>query len=130
MTWYLQLLQLPIQKSIIITGSSGIGKTTWALTNSPKPCLLVSHMDQLKKFDASKHKSIIFDDMDFKHMPLTAQIHLTDSEQPRAIHVRYGIVTIPSGVTKIFTCNNYPFEFHPAIERRTKHIKADTTIIE
>jgi len=130
MTWYLQLLQLPETKSIILTGTTGIGKTTWALSRSPKPALLVSHMDQLKKFNPTIHKSIIFDDMNFQHLPVTAQIHLVDNDQSRAIHVRYGIVTIPHGITKIFTCNEYPFTYHEAIERRTKHINANNTIIE
>lgn len=130
MSWYLQLLQLPTShKSIILTGSTGIGKTTWAIKNSPKPSLLVSHLDQLKNFRTSIHKSIIFDDMDFKHFPVTAQIHLTDSEQARAIHIRYGIVTLPRNIVKIFTCNEYPFSMHEAIARRVKHINANESII-
>lgn len=130
MSWYLQVLQLPTShKSIIITGSTGIGKTTWAIKNSPKPSLLVSHLDQLKNFRPTIHKSIIFDDMDFKYIPVTAQIHLTDSNQPRALHIRYGIVTLPPNIVKIFTCNEYPFSMHEAIMRRVKHIDANETII-
>lgn len=130
MSWYLQCLQLPTShKSIILTGSTGIGKTTWAIKNSPKPSLLVSHLDQLKRFNPAIHMSIIFDDMDFKHVPITAQIHLTDSEQPRPIHIRYGIVTLPRNIVKIFTCNEYPFSMHEAVARRVKHINANETII-
>lgn len=130
MSWYLQCLELPTTKTVVLTGATGIGKTTWALTRAPKPTLLVSHMDQLKKFKPGIHKSIVFDDMSFHHLPVTGQIHLTDNEQARAIHVRYGIVTLPAGLTKIFTCNEFPFTSHSAIDRRIKWIRGDSSIIE
>lgn len=129
MSWYLQCLQLPTSKCVVLTGATGIGKTTWALKNSPKPCLVVTHLDQLKKFQPTVHQAIIFDDMSFHHLPVTSQIHLTDNDLPRAIHIRYGTALIPANVTKIFTCNDYPFSMHEAIQRRVKHINANETII-
>lgn len=110
--------------SIVVIGDTGVGKTTWATARAPKPALLVSHMDQLKNFRPSYHKSIIFDDMSFQHLPTTGQIHLVDYHQPRAIHIRYGTVTLPKETVKIFTCNELPFTDHPAIRRRIHIINA------
>lgn len=107
------------EKTMILWGKSGIGKTTWAIRNMPKPILLVTHLDELKKYNPKKHKSILFDDMDFKHLPLQTQIHLVDQDIPRSIHVRYGVARIPARVPKVFTCNDYPFVREPPIERRT-----------
>lgn len=116
----LRTYQLPINhKSFILLGPAGCGKTTYAKTVCEKPALFVTHLDVLKEFNAATHKSIIFDDMDFRHMPRVSQIHIVDTENPRAIHRRYGITTIPSNITKYFTCNEYPFIEDAAIKRRT-----------
>ena len=107
--------------TLLIIGESGIGKTTWAKRMMPKPILFVSHMDDLRKFKLSYHKSILFDDVKISHMPETAQIHLLDTENPRSIHVRYGTVRIPARTPKVFTCNTYPVTYElPAIKRRTQ----------
>lgn len=106
----------------VVVGPSGCGKTTWAKQRSPKPALFVSHIDDLKCFRPNFHKAIIFDDMDFKHLPTTCQIHLVDQQDPRSIHVRYGTVKLPADLCKIFTCNEFPFVEHEAIRRRIKEI--------
>ena len=108
-------------KSTIIIGPSGMGKTVFAKTKSAKPALFVSHIDDLRQL-GPQHKSIIFDDMVFKHMPIQAQIHLVDRFEPRSIHVRYGTVKIPAGIEKWFTCNEQPFNDHEAIRRRINQI--------
>lgn len=108
--------------NIVLIGPSGCGKSTWAKYRAPKPALWVTHLDDLKKFNRKVHKSIIFDDMSFVHLPEQSQIHLVDPYDQRSIHVRYGTVTIPAGVPKIFTGNVYPFtevgEHAQAIRRR------------
>lgn len=104
--------------SFVLIGPSGCGKSTWAKRVAPKPALFVSHVDDLRKYNADVHKSIIFDDMDFNHWPRTAQIHLVDQHDVRSINVRYGTVTIPAGTPKIFTSNLPPFTMDPAIDRR------------
>jgi len=106
-------------------GPAGCGKTTIAIQYATKPSLFVTHMDILKQFKPGFHKSIIFDDVSFAHLPRETNISIVDTEQPRAIHVRYGVAEIPNGVEKWFTANRYPFilgatRFDPAIERRTK----------
>lgn len=109
-------------KTIVIIGPTGVGKTVFAKTKCAKPALFCSHMDDLKHFRANFHKSIIFDDMSFKHMPRTGQIHLTDLYETRSIHVRYGVARIPAGIERWITCNEDPLDDHEAIRRRINKI--------
>mgnify|MGYP002795111197 CR=1 FL=1 len=88
----------------ILWGESGIGKTEFATALLPG-ALMVSHMDDLKHFDPDLHSGIIFDDVDVKHFPRNAQIHLMDQTKDRSIHIRYGCGFIPKGTKKIFTTN-------------------------
>lgn len=106
--------------SCILVGPTGCGKTVWAKRNAPKPALMVSHIDQLRDFNPAVHKSIIFDDMVFKHFPVQSQIHLVDQYEDRAIHCRYNTALIPKKTPKIFTCNERPIDVHPAINRRIR----------
>lgn len=108
--------------SLVLIGPAGCGKTTWAKRNLPKPILFVTHIDRLKDYDKNYHRSILFDDMDFSHIPRTAQIELVDRENPRDIHRRYGITNIPAGVPKCFTGNDRMFLDDPAINRRIRLI--------
>lgn len=111
-------------KALVLIGDSGVGKTTWAKTNIPKPCLFVTHIDELKLFRKGFHVSILFDDVSFKHYPIPAQIHLVDYFDHRSIHVRYGTASIPAGVVKFFTCNELPIDAsHPAVARRIKVVR-------
>ncbi len=91
--------------SHIIWGRPGGGKTQFALAHFKHP-FFVRHIDDLKKFDQSFHDGIVFDDMDFLHYPRTAQIHLTDIDQPSSINVKHGTATIPANTKKIFCTNN------------------------
>lgn len=114
------------RKALILKGASGCGKTTWAKIHAPKPCLFVSHIDQLKKFVCGYHVSIIFDDVSFTHFPRVAQIHLLDFDNVRAIHCRHAVAHIPSGIHKIFTCNEWPVvRGDDAIERRIKCVNIE-----
>nr|QKI28984.1 Rep [Forsythia suspensa CRESS virus] len=111
-------------KCLLLIGDSGIGKTTWCKKNMPKPCLMVTHLDDLKRFEPGVHTSILFDDVSIKHLPDTSQIHLVDYENPRSIHIRYGVARIPSGIVKAFTCNTIPVNIDmPAISRRCQMVR-------
>lgn len=110
----------PIIKSLILWGDAGIGKTEWAKTLLPN-AIFVSHIDDLRNYDVNVHEGIIFDDMNFGHMPRTAQIHLLDYDNPRSIHVRYGTCRIPHGTKKIFTTNvagGFIFDLNDSAIRR------------
>jgi len=108
-------------RSLIIVGKAGTGKTEYAKAHFKTP-LFVTHMDVLLEFNEKKHDGIIFDDMDFKHLPRTAQIHLVDWDNNRAIHCRYAVAKIPKHTRKIFCVNEYPFIYDEAgaIERRVQ----------
>jgi len=117
----LMLTPLPLGTTVLV-GASGIGKTSWAKRLAPKPALWVRHLDVLRTFRTKYHKSIIFDDMSFLHLPRETQIHLTDQTDEAHIHCRYGHAVIPANTPKIFTANNYPFLEDPAIDRRVTKI--------
>lgn len=106
-------------KSLVFVGPAGCGKTTAAKLYAPKPALFVTHLDILKQFRPEYHKSIIFDDISFAHLPRETNIFLADRQDARAIHIRYGVATIPAGIFKWFTGNRFPFQTNDsAIERR------------
>jgi len=115
-------------KSTLVWGPSGIGKTQYVLSHFQNP-LLVSHMDKLKELSPD-HDGIVFDDMAFDHYPPEAVIHLLDIDLEREIHVRYGIVSIPANTVKVFVHNKEnPFykcdvdeSQQEAIERRLKRV--------
>jgi len=118
----LQLQELQFSgKSTVVIGLSGTGKSTWAKRVCPKPALWCTHVDDLKRL-TNYHKCVIFDDMDFKHLPRTTQIYLVDQDDHRTIHCRNTNATIPKTMPKIFTANEFPFILDPAIERRIELI--------
>ena len=116
----------PDTHSLCIIGPSGIGKTTWARNNIPKPALFVTHLDDLKHFSSGFHKAILFDDVSLRHLPLTTQISIADWDNPRSIHCRHTVARIPANTYKCFTCNDEPLDFqHPAIDRRVEILYLD-----
>lgn len=109
-------------ESVVLMGPSNIGKTQFAKSHFNNP-LFISQMDRLKEFKPDVHDGIIFDDMDFTHMPRSSQIHITDFEEQRDIHSRYANAVVPAETKKIFTCNHYPFMLDDAIKRRVKLVE-------
>ena len=115
------LLNLPPHEdmtSLWIMGPTGVGKTTWALTHALKPSLFVRHLDTLREFRNGFHKSIIFDDMSFRHIPRVGQLEIVDRYHPTQVHIRYQVVTLPAGIPKIFLSNDDIFDWDQAIQRR------------
>lgn len=94
--------------STVVIGPPGCGKTTWAKTHCLKPSLFVRHLDSLSELKPY-HRSIIFDDLDFKHLPPATQKFVVDTTDVAEIHIRYRVARIPPGLMKIFTANEYPF---------------------
>lgn len=121
---------LSLDKSAVIWGPPGTGKTQFALAHFTCP-LWVTTMDTLGQFDASKHDGIVFDDMSFKKESRERQIAIAEHEDDRRIAIRYTDAYIPGGTRKIFTTNERDgavFDLSdPAITRRltTFEVKED-----
>lgn len=115
-------------KSIVVVGPAGCGKTTWAKSVAPKPCLFVRHLDSLMEL-TKRHQAIIFDDLEFHHLPPATQKFLCDMENLAEIHIRYRVAKIPSGILRIFTGNTDPFKVdyihRSAIDRRCTFIRLE-----
>lgn len=94
-----------MDRSLILWGAPGIGKTEFAKALIGKNYLWVRHLDGLKNYDASFHTGIVFDDLSFLHLPREAQIHLVDWDNESEIHLRFYNATIPAGTRKVFTTN-------------------------
>lgn len=90
-------------KTQILWGLPGVGKTSFAIAHFENP-LVVRHLDQLLQL-SEEHDGIIFDDMDFRHLPRTTQIHLVDIELDSSIHCRYNCAVIPKNTKKIICTN-------------------------
>ena len=115
-------------KAVIIKGESGTGKTQFALAHFEKP-LLVSQIEDLKRYEDGVHDGIVFDDVSFWHLPRTGQIHVVDIEQTRSIWCRFNNAVIPAGTKKVFTCNEWPLDINePAVARRVKLITLEGDI--
>lgn len=92
--------------TLILSGETNTGKTSISKALLPNG-FFVTHMDQLREYNED-YGGIIFDDMAFRHMPDTAQIHLVDTYEERHIHCRYAAARIPAGTPRIITTNMDP----------------------
>lgn len=97
--------------SLLVIGKTGTGKTEWAKSYVVHHLKLkyfrVTHMDDLKAFN-NEH-IIIWDDMEFQHMPITSQIHIAEVKNRRSLHCRHRIARVPPGTGNIFLANGDPF---------------------
>lgn len=105
-----QLLDLVFElgnppRSMVIIGHTGLGKTTWAIRNLPRPMLYVRHVEDLKHFRHGYHAAILFDDCQFQHSPRQQQLGIVDIQQTVTIHIRHTVVTLPPKVPRMFLCN-------------------------
>lgn len=121
---------MDIDRFTIIWGPSGIGKTQWALAHFKNP-LMCSDIEDLRKYDPAVNDGVVFDDMDFSHIPRTAIIHLVDSEYRRSIHMRHYNWDKPAGLPMIATTNNHggnifgQYYDDPAIVRRIRVVSVE-----
>lgn len=97
---------------LFVWGPTNTGKTRWAYAQFTSP-LLVSHLEDLKKFRPALHDGIVFDDISLADLPPHVAIQIVDWEMPRTLNVKYGSVTLPARTRKIFTFNLGPRECFP-----------------
>lgn len=88
----------------IVWGGQGLGKTQWSLAHFRNP-LLVSNVEEIKRFNPIKHDGIVFDEASFTHMPREIQIAWIDQEIRRGLRVCHGYKSIPKRTPKIFVTN-------------------------
>ena len=115
-------IDIPEGKSLVVIGKTESGKTEWCksyVTHYLKKTFLkVTHIDHLKKYDGED--VIIWDDVNFTHIPRTSCIHIAEVRNSRQIHMRHTVADIPPGILNIFTGNEYmfPIDDYGAIDRR------------
>ena len=93
-----------------VYGSSGFGKTEWALAQFEKP-LLVRHFDRVRDFHPDRYDGIVFDDVSIGHMEWNERILFCDYDQPTEIKARFSNGSIPAYTKRIITSNMTPKEF-------------------
>lgn len=107
-------------KSLLIIDEPGTGKTEWAKSfithHLKKTYLRVTHLDGLKKYNGEDF--IIYDDVNFTHLPRETQIHIAEVVNERSIHCRHTNADIPPGICNIFLSNINPFMHDPALQNR------------
>lgn len=99
-------------KSLLLSGRPNAGKTNFALDHFKYP-LLVRHTEDLKRFNP-RIDGLVFDDLSFAKWSPQNVIHLVDCAEDSTINVKYGSVTLPAGMPRIFTCNRSFDEWVPS----------------
>lgn len=94
---------LRYEKSLVLLGKSGVGKTELAKCLFKNP-LFVSHKDRLKDL-CEDHDGIIFDDFNFSDLIAQEKIWLLDLENDRSVGVKHGHVVIRAKIPRVFTGN-------------------------
>ena len=101
-----------------IQGPTSIGKTPWVKAHEDT-YLYVTHLDQLKSFDPKIHGAIIFDEMDFRHLPNDTQKKICEWDNDVHIHIRFTTAFIPRHTKKYAISNDTIFNMDdPAIKSR------------
>lgn len=114
----------PASYTWVLAGPSGIGKTEFALAHF-KNALVVTRVDDLKRFDPATNDGILFDDCDewLRKLSRTEQIQLAEQVGGRSIGGRHYDSFIPGSTKKVWTTNDVEgaiFTPDPAIDRRHK----------
>lgn len=117
------------KKSLWLSGPTSWGKTEYAKSLFKNP-LVVTHLDDLKKL-TDNYDGIVFDDMDFRGMPSSLVLHITDVINGGSINVKYSHVSIPPGVPRVFTSNTPIFDDDKVnyLHRRVFFVMLEQTLI-
>lgn len=111
-------------KTLLVYGPSGMGKTEYALRTFANG-RVIRTVDGLRKALDEGCDGLVFDDMTFKHLSRQAQIAIVDLAHDGAVPARYGDIIIPAGLPRIMTYNDghCPVDLEdPAIRRRCELI--------
>lgn len=96
---------VPTDKTLVLTGGSGIGKTALAaiLLNN---ALYVTHLEALKAYRNSPYNGIVIDYINFERFTIEQQIHLVDRTQTTQIETGNGTAIIPAETPMIIIGND------------------------
>jgi hypothetical protein len=125
---------------IVVTGATGLGKTTWVAAHARNP-LVIKNIEDARDYEQGFHDLLILDDVNFKTSKPEWAISLLDFDLNRTVDARYSPVRIPSNVPMIFT-TNYPMnnlwssifpqgnnaDQQEAIDRRFKIVRVATSL--
>ena len=91
---------------IVVTGPTGVGKTTWVAAHANNP-LIIKNIEDAREYEPGFHDVLILDDVNFRSRAPEWAIALLDSNIERTVDARYSPVRIPRCTPMIFT-TNYP----------------------
>jgi len=119
-------------KSWLLVGTTGTGKTKFAMAHFKNP-LLISNKEDWGKLCSGGYDGLVIDDMDFSAFSPTNLLKMLDMSEDRTINIKYGSARVPAYTPRIFTMNVieqfYPRSCRPevkaAIDRRVNilHIR-------
>lgn len=122
-------LETDFSKCIVLIGSTGLGKTQYALSHFKNP-LHVRDREDWRRY-SNTIDGIVLDDLDFPMWSALTFLKLLDIENPITQSVKYGCVRIKPGTPRIICVNHeellWPRNIHDetreACHRRMKIIK-------
>jgi len=99
----------PKQKTLYISGGSGIGKTEMLKTlfkeKFGSEFIRVNDIEALKELETKVCKALMLDDIDLSKQPAEAVLGLFDVKNKHTQRVLYGSVTIPKGMARAVVSN-------------------------
>lgn len=92
--------------SLYLSGPANSGKTRalYALLQHLNP-LVVRNRDNLKRYDPTLHKCLIFDDLNLSFAKISQKRNFFDTNQDATLRLLYCTIMIPSGTVRVFTSN-------------------------
>lgn len=103
--------ELPKNKTLVLIGPTGFGKTQFALAHFKHP-LRVTNKNDWSRFQDGHTDGIVLDDVHFNTWQPNTILHTVDVENAVTQDVKYGSVRIPAGIPRII-CINSETELYP-----------------
>lgn len=127
LNWFKNLKE---EKTLFLTGKSGVGKTSGmvCLLGEYNP-LLIHDINGLKDLKED-NKALILDDLNWSRISRETKIHLLYKEYNSQIRILYYVVNLPPGIIKVVTSNKSTdllsmFDDDKSIQRRLVHVHVD-----
>lgn len=102
--WYISGFNI----TLILHGPGDTGKTMLAKTifkDFNIEHLIISDINDFRKYDSSKHKGILIDDLDAESLSCLETLNIINSSDDKLIRFLYRIVSPIGLITRIITTN-------------------------